>query len=205
MLDVNKTPLQLPEGSHMFKFNRWVTIFVAHFLAKRTLEFQSSRIFMASPNTFKKPKFKVFAVNSEDYSVPPWEEFKRVIREALPEKDNVNDIITTLEDSCNRCKGDVRTSLRLFLDIKDGKKKTLRLRMHCEAVFAALLEIRKRAQSKSPAVTDMFVEQTEIFKVLGLVCLDVKYFIHTFPALAARYDFSFQIVLPRLLGTFQSS
>jgi hypothetical protein len=191
------------------KFFRWVTIFVAHFLAKRTLEYQSARIFQVSPNTFKKPKIKIFAVNSEEYTVPSWKDFKRVIQEASADKDKVDDFITALEEGIREgsmLKGDAPRHLATIKRILEGNMPTIRLRMHCEAVFAALLEIRQRvqSQSKSPADTD-FKELAKFFEVLGLVCLDVECFIHTFPDLAARYDFSFQIVLPRLLGTFQSS
>jgi hypothetical protein len=175
MLDVNKTPLQFPECSRSLPiFYRWVTIFVAHFLAKRTLEFQSALLFRSSPDTFQKPIIKVLAVNSEEYSVPHWDEFKRVIREAfaVSEKGLVDDIINILEEKVKGGLGlahDAHRSLFHFRNIMKGKMKTCRLRMHCEAVLAALLEARQRAP------TDAKLERlSEFYKVLGLVCFDVN-------------------------------
>ena len=83
MLYVNKTLLQLPDNTSMSMWITWVTIFVAHFLAKRTLEYHTTQFFLSSPNNFSKPKFKILAVNGEEYKVPHWDEFKCVIREAL--------------------------------------------------------------------------------------------------------------------------
>ena len=81
--DVNKTAIQIPPECTLPIFHRWVTIFVAHFLAKRTLEYHTTQFFLSSPNNFSKPKFKILAVNGEEYKVPHWDEFKCVIREAL--------------------------------------------------------------------------------------------------------------------------
>ena len=191
-------------------FNRWVTIFVAHFLAKRTLEFQSARIFQASPDTFKKPEIKILAVKSEEYLVPSWDKFRSIIRNAFTVKDSddtVERIIATLETKVIKGVGlspDAKRSLDVFRKIVEDKLEFYKLRMHCEAVLAALLEARNQAQLKSSSDTETL---TKFFKVLqvGLACLDVKCFIHIFSGLAGRYDFSFQIVLPRLLGTLQSS
>ena len=66
--------------------------YVAHFLAKQTLEFQSAQIFWVQPENFRKPKIKILAVDSEDYEVPPWDQFKCVVWEALvgTEKDHID-------------------------------------------------------------------------------------------------------------------
>jgi hypothetical protein len=117
------------------------------------LEFHSARIFQRSSNDFKKPKIKILAVNSKQYKVPPWNDFKRVIREAFTEKKNekeIDIIITTLE---NKVKGgggltrEANRCLKNFRRIVDDELKVFTLRMHCEAVFAALLDARKRTTS----------------------------------------------------------
>jgi hypothetical protein len=156
-------------------------MFVAHFIAKRMLEFQIGRLFQAVPDSFQKPKIKILAVNSEVYTVPPWSEFQRVIREALTgaSKDDVESIITILEDKFMNGTGLIKgaqTSQRLMQikRIMNGTEPSLILRMHCEAVFAALLEARRQVQSKSSeSVADMIdtglERMAEIFKVLGFV------------------------------------
>ena len=165
-------------------FNRWVTIFVAHFLAKQTLEFQSRRIFQAKPDAFKKPKIRVFAVSSEQYLVPSWSEFEHVIREAFTakgEEDTVERIITSLVNKIKTGDGLTREvslshPLTVIREVINGcSQPTYNLRMHCEAVFAALLDAHNRAQSKSSADTDADLETlAKFFKVHSLVCLDVN-------------------------------
>lgn len=148
-------------------------------------------------------------MSTENYIVPAWDEFKRVIRDAFTVNDDtVEVIITTLEDKVkNSAKVglsyEASTSLAIFRRIVNDNMETIKLGMHCEAVFAALLEARSRASS---ADTGTNLESLAKFsKVFGLVCLDVKCFIYIFPDLEIRYDFSFQTVLPHLLGTFQNS
>lgn len=81
-----------------------------------------------------------------------------------------------------------------------GELKTYSLYMHCEAVIAALLEWNLDSESESNSTL------ANLSKVLGLaVCLNVKFFIHDFPELGQGYSFSFEIMLPCLLGTFPSS
>ena len=169
------------------------------------------------PNTFKKPKIRVFAVSSKQYLVPSWGEFECVIREAFTaeaEEDTVERIIASLVNKIRTGDGltpevSLSNPLKFIWKVIEGSTPTyhhLNLCMHCEAVFAALLDAHNRAQSKSSADTDADLETLAKFsKVLGLACLDVKCFIHIFPDLAARYDSSFQIVLPCVLGAFQSS
>ena len=205
--------LQFPECSYsLSRFNRWVSIFVAHFLAKRTLEYQSAQIFKASPDLFKKPEIKIFAVMSEDYSVPSWDQFKQVIGDAftiMDEKATIDRIITTLEDRVKDGYGltrEARRSLNDFRRIITGDLEIYNIRMHCEAVLAAILDAQRSRVSQSSdsdTMTKLGI-MCEISKVL-VVCLYVKPFILIFPDLGARYDFSFQVVLPCLLGAFQSS
>ena len=131
----------------MLMWITWVTIFVAHFLAKRTLQFQSAQIFQAQPENFRKPKIRILAVESEIYEVPPWDQFKHVIWEALVDVEEVDikRIITALEEKVMKRYGvapETVRSLHLLRGIIDGTMKTCHLRMHCEAVFAALLEAR---------------------------------------------------------------
>ena len=113
----------------------WVTIFVAHFLAKRMLEFQSARIFQAQPENFRKPKIKILAVESEIYEVPPWDQFKHVIREALVDMEEVDikRIITALEEKVMKQYGvapETAHGLHLLRGIIDGTMKTCHLCMH---------------------------------------------------------------------------
>jgi hypothetical protein len=203
MLNVIKTPLQIPDTSKTLEaFYRWINIFVAHFLAKRTLEYHSARIFEAHPHNFAKSKIKILAVKSEDYKVPHWDQFKRVIREALTDvtETEVDSIINTLEEKVKAKKD----RLHFFCKVMECEVKSMTLRMHCEAVFAALLEARYRAESSASNDADLKT-LAKFFKVLGLVSRCKNASFHIFPDLAGGYGFSFQIVLPRLLGAFQSS
>lgn len=124
-------------------FFGWVRTFVAHFLAKRNLEVCTVRLASAGFN--ERPEIRVLAVNSEEYRVPSWEEFEKVIQNALvdsPEKDRV-DIIRNLKEKVISGKGlarDTTTSLQFFKSIIEGGLETCNLLMHCEAVVAALLE-----------------------------------------------------------------
>jgi hypothetical protein len=59
-------------------FFGWVRTFVAHFLGKRNLEVHTVQLASAGFN--KRPEIRVLAVNSEQYRVPSWEEFEKVIR-----------------------------------------------------------------------------------------------------------------------------
>ena len=113
----------------------WVMIFVAHFLAKQTLEFQSARIFQVQPENFRKPKIKILAVESEIYEVQPWDQFKHVIQEALVdvEEDHINSIITALKEKVTKQHGlapETVHGLHLLGGIIDGTMKTCHLCMH---------------------------------------------------------------------------
>ena len=185
MPDFIKTPLQIPDTSKtLVSFNRWITIFVAHFLAKRTLEVHSTKIFQNSLGSFQKPKFRILAVKSDEYLVPPWDEFKHVIQEALKgyTEEHVDNVSSVLQQKV-REKVDMRVhSVQLFWEIMNGKKESVILRMHCEAVFAALLEARERVDSNSPEDADLndLKGLSNFYKVIGLVCPDVKCFISYF-------------------------
>jgi hypothetical protein len=173
MLDVNKTALQTVECT-LPTFRRWAMIFVAHFLAKRTLEVHSARFFQAFPNDFTRPKIKILAVKSEEYRVPTWEEFKRVIREALTnvDEEEAETIIKTLE---MRVKGEgkrllgkeTQYGLTFIKKCMEGGIRSCVLRMHCEAVFAALLDARSRVPTDTD--TDELKTMAEISKVLGFM------------------------------------
>lgn len=147
------------------------------------MEYQSARIFDNVPENFSKPRFRILAVNSELYAVPPWDRFKSVIKEALIDTDekDVEVIIETLETKVKTKKGiteDAFRSLSSFRGMMSGEIKERVLRMHCEGVFAALLEARTR-QLKSSADTDL--ETLDKYsKVLGLVSRCVS-FIHILP------------------------
>jgi hypothetical protein len=156
----------------LIKFNRWVTIFVAHFLAKRSLEYQSARVFDASPENFKKPQIKILAVNSEEYIVPPWDRFKLVIREAFTNESEifVDQIITTLEERVKnkvglRPEAHNSSSLHRIRGIMEGNPRspTLTLRMHCEAVLLALLEARQQAQDSADTKWEGLAKFYEVF------------------------------------------
>lgn len=124
-----------------------------------------------------KPEIKILAVKTEAYVVPTWDEFKHVIRGAVSDWDEgtVDHAIATLEKTVKygiRLAPEARRSLNAFRKIMEGGMATFKLRMHCEAVFAALLEARDRAQSKPSADTDTTSETlANFFKVLGLMCL----------------------------------
>ena len=98
-------------------------------------------------------------MKDEEYKVSPWDEFKRVIRDVFPvteKKDIVDQIISNLEKKVkdgDALKREGQCSLSSFRKIITGELETYQLRMHCEAVFAALLEARQRTESKSPDVT----------------------------------------------------
>jgi hypothetical protein len=150
------------------KFNRWVTIFVAHFLAKRTLEYQSARVFDTSPKEFKKPQIKILAVSSEEYLLPTWDRCKLVIREAFTNEGEllVDQIITTLEDRVKNKVGlrsEAHRSLGKIRAIMEGQPITFKLRMHCEAVLVALLEARQQAKDSGDTKWKGLAKFYEVF------------------------------------------
>jgi hypothetical protein len=150
-------------------FFGWVRTFVAHFLGKRNLEVYTIQLASVDLNTVdlkKRPEIRVLAVNSETYRVPSWEEFEKVIQNALvdtTEKDSA-DIIRSLKEKVTSGKGlapDAKRSV-FFLKgiIEKRQKETCNLLMHCEAVVAALLESATKPESSILA---------ELSKVLGHV------------------------------------
>ena len=145
-------------------FFGWVRTFVAHFLGKRNLEVYT--IQLASVDLNKRPEIRVLAVNSEQYRVPSWEEFEKVIQSALvdtSEKDSA-DIIRSLKEKVTSGKGlapDAKRSVFFLKEIIEKRQKeTCNLLMHCEAVVAALLESSTNPKSSILA---------ELSKVLGHV------------------------------------
>lgn len=141
------------------------------------MEFQTARIFEADSKAFSKPKIKILAVNSEGYVVPPWDEFKRVIRSALPLGVSER-LIDSMEKAADSSHGfglsnEASRKLDLFRSVVKGELEIYNLRMHCEAVFVALLDVRGRhgRHSNSSAIDrdSEFKTLVEISKVLGVV------------------------------------
>jgi hypothetical protein len=140
--DDNMPEMMGSPESKLQMFFGWVRTFVAHFLGKRNLEVYSARL--ASLEN-KRPEIRVFAVNSELYRVPSWEEFENVIRNALQgtSDSEKNQIIRNLQEKVSSGKGLKHEAVRLlsiFRRMMKGELKTYSLYMHCEAVIAALLE-----------------------------------------------------------------
>jgi hypothetical protein len=144
------------------------------------LELQAAQIFKTDPEGFTKPKINIFAVNSEEYEMPAWDEFKRVIRDAFTSADEsqadesqaaieileVNITLPSTEPS--KLLERARKGLRFLQNIINGKaEKGHFLRMHCEAVFAAFLEARTR--SSSPTANTEVATLANKFNVRGLV------------------------------------
>ena len=166
MLDVNNSSLQMSGVSGLEMFFGWVRTFVAHFLGKRNLEVHTARL--ASVNLNNRPQIRVLAVNSEQYRVPSWGEFEKVIWNALldtSEEDKGN-IIRALKDKIISGKGlapEAASSRSVFFlrnIIANRHDKTCNLLMHCESVIAALLESQKNDNHKVLG---------ELSKVLGHV------------------------------------
>jgi hypothetical protein len=163
MLDVNNSSLQMSGVSGLQMFFGWVRTFVAHFLGKRNLEVYTAHL--ASANINNRPQIKVLAVNSEQYRVPSWGEFEKVIRDALLDisEEDKGDIIEALRNKIITGKGlapDADRSLFFLREIIENRhKETCNLIMHCEAVVAALLESQK----------DDNLILAELSKVLGHV------------------------------------
>ena len=83
-------------SSELRMFFGWVRSFVACFLGKWNLEVFMTRL--ASNEIHEWPKIRVYSVSSQLYLMPTWEEFQRVIKDALVdilEKD-VNKLIQCL-------------------------------------------------------------------------------------------------------------
>jgi len=168
---VNDASFQTSGVSGLQMFFRWIRTFVAHFLGKRNLEFYSAQL--ASVGLNKRPEIRVFAVNSGRYRMPAWEEFKKVIENALvdtSEEDKVK-IIQTLSEAVVNGTGltpEARQSVKFLRDIIMGRQKdTCDLLMHCEAVVAALLQFRQ-----SPSTDLTFKDHkilADLSEVLGLV------------------------------------
>jgi len=154
-------------------FFGWVRTFVAHFLGKRNLEVYTARL--ASIEN-RRPEIKVFAVNSELYRVPAWDEFENVIKNALqgPSDSEKDQIILNLREKVSSGKGlnsDAIRLLRTFRSIMKGELETYSLYMHCEAVIAALL----KCDPDSPDSDDTLVKLSknwakDIVSVSKLCC-----------------------------------
>lgn len=195
-------------------FFRWVRIFVAHFLGKRNLEVYSAQLISLSAegrHPAQRPEIKVLAVSSELYLLPAWEDFKKVIQDALMDTpaDDVAKIIEKLHDkvmSENGLNPDVKRTLHILRKVLTKEKKTHVLSMHCEAVVAALLESRRHQSALSTGSTD-YKFMAEFTKVLpSRLVLERKNFHHVFLELGQRwYGIGNKIMLPCLLGTFRSS
>ena len=91
------------------------------------------------------------------------------------EEDHINSIITTLEKKVMKWHGLAPKTvhgLHCLRGIIDGTMKTCHLRMHCEAVFMALLEACHQVQLNSFTNTNEATKLKRLddnFKVLDIV------------------------------------
>ena len=110
-------------------FFGWVRTLVAHFLAKRNLEVYTVQL--VSYGIHKRPEIKLYAVNSEKYRMPTWEDFEEVIRNALVDTsvEDTAKIIKIVKEKITSGKGlgAANRSLHIFRNAIEGggkKKKT---------------------------------------------------------------------------------
>jgi hypothetical protein len=183
-------------------FFGWVRLFVAHFLGKRNLEVYTARLALVKLN--KRPEIKVFAVGSDVYQMPSWEDFKTVIRNALvdsPEEETAK-IIENLREKAIHGKGlnsDAQRALSFLRNVILGNqdRTTCILRMHCEAVVAtALLPLPE--ESSTDRSYDILVKFSQ---VLGLVP-ECENFHSCFPRAWPTIWFQFQNYAALSVGNF---
>lgn len=122
-------------------FFGWVRTFVAHFLGKRNLEVYTVQLASAGLN--RRPMIRVITVNGGLYSMPTWETFKEVIRNALADtpENEITKIIERLRDLLIKNREGLR-SVILLRKIMEHHFSTYFLPMHCEAVVAAILTLK---------------------------------------------------------------
>lgn len=122
---------------------------MACFLGKRNLEVVIAKLASSESKFVKRPEITVYFLKSQVFKVPTLAEIEKVIKDALggtSEEDT--DYIT--KHLLNHVNGtivmpEIQRSLGFLRRIVEGSKKTLTLRMHCEAVAAALLESGDRS------------------------------------------------------------
>lgn len=208
-LDFNDASLQMTGILGLPMFYGWVRTFVAHFLAKRNLEVYTAQL--ASYGVNKRPEIKVFAVNSEKYRMPTWEDFEVVIQNALVDTsvEDTAKIIKIVKEKVTSGKGlgAANRSLHIFRNaIEGGKKKKdhYSLIMHCEAVVAALLDYRRSHNQSMVSSTSTDPESTilaELSKVLGLVP-ECEFFHSCLPRTWPIIWFRFQNYAALYVGNF---
>ena len=141
-------------------FVRWARTLVITIIGKPALEFRSNNI----PNNAKL-QASVLAVDPLSYVNPSWSEFQCVIERALMDKsyegydsdsdipktdDIVKAIIRKLNDEATEWKGEAAKTLDYFKSLlQESEQRTtqgdvqlfpFQVGMHCEAVFATLVE-----------------------------------------------------------------
>jgi hypothetical protein len=148
-------------------FFGWVRTFVACFLGKRNLEVFTARLVSGQLN--HRPEIRVFSVSSQLYRVPTWEEIEKVIKDALgdtseTDTDKIIQILrdiatgkTTLAPGTRHCQG-----VNILRQIVENLGEPIVLRMHCEAVLAALLEVRRDGSTSTDSETKALVELSEV-------------------------------------------
>ena len=128
---------------------------------------------LASNGIHERPEIRVYSVGSQLYLMPTWEEFQRVIKDALvgiSEKD-VNKLIQRLRGiviSRTKLNSEARRFVNTLRRIVKRSSDTFVLRMHGEAVIAALREFRYR-QSTVSSTNPEFQILSELSKVLGFL------------------------------------
>ena len=123
------------------------------------------------------------------------------------EEDHINSIITALEEKVTKWHGlapETMCGLHCLRGIIDGTMKTCHLHMHCEAVFAALLEACHRVQLNSFTNTNEATELKRLddnFKVLDIVS-QCKMLHSKFPRPWSLISFQFPNCAAPCVGSF---
>ena len=98
---------------------------MAHFLAKQNLEVYTVQL--VSYGIHKQPEIKLYAVNSEKYRMPTWEDFEEIIRNALVDTsvEDTAKIIKIVKEKTTSGKGlgAANHSLHIFQNVIEGGKK----------------------------------------------------------------------------------
>lgn len=178
---------------------------MAHFLGKRNLEVYTARL--ASVKLNERPRIRVFAVNNECYRVPTWKEFEKVIRDALVDtsEKETDEIIHNLREKVITGKGlnqDAVRSIAQFRQFVQQEVETCDLRMHCEAVVAALLVSRRsQPMEYSTEQESNYKYLAELSEVLGLVP-ECEIFYSCLPRTWPTVWFRFQNYAAQSVGSF---
>ena len=120
------------------------------------------------------------------------------------EEDHINSIITALEEKVTKRHGlapETVHGLHLLRGIIDSTMKTCHLCMHCEAVFAALLEAHHRVQLNSTDEATELKRLDDNFKVLDIVSRCKMLHSH-FPRPWSSISFQFPNCAALCVGSF---